>query len=341
MFNSICNFIKWKNRNLSFQSCRGKSFFTRAWSYDGSLSKIEFLVPLKDRWIVIDNVMSRTESGVNFLCGFPCEINNISPDAGIRFMRGILLALLFFSYVDTVVASQNRDFIAARKAFQTGNSKRLAINVPRLQGHILEPYVAYYQLQLQLDKTKSDKKAKIDINTVRRFFSRYQDSPLADRIRGEWLKILGKTHQWELFAKEYPDLIKEDTELSCYSLQQRLYINDSGALHDALPLWFNGQDMPESCTPLFESLIVAELLTEEDVWKRIRLALEEGNVGVAKHINQYLPKKRALSERKLNAATKNPLRYLGRHRKKIKTRADREVILFAMSRITSQWAGSG
>ena len=301
--------------------------------YDDSLSKTGVQAQLKGIWIATHNVISGTGSRVNLSCDFTFVPNVISPDMGIRFMRSILLVLLFLTYVDTVVASQDRDFIAARKAFQAGNSKRLAINVPRLQGHILEPYVAYYQLQLKFDKAKSDKKIKIDINEVKRFFSRYKDSRLADRIRGEWLKILGKTHQWELFAKEYPALIKEDTELSCYSLRQRLYVNDGDALHEALPLWFSGQDMPESCTPLFDSLIAAKLLTEEDVWKRIRMALEEGNVGVTKHINKYLPKKRALSERKLNAAARNPLRYLGRHRKKIKTRADREVILFAMLRL--------
>lgn len=271
--------------------------------------------------------------GVNLLCSFSCGLNFISPDMGIRFVRNILLVLLFLGYVDALAASQDPDFIAARKAFQMGDSKRLAIIFPRLKGHVLESYVDYYQLQLQLDRAKSDKKARVDTNAVRKFISRYQDSLLADRLLGEWLKILGKTHQWELFAKEYPALINEDTELSCYSLQQRLYINDSGALHDALPLWFNGQDMPKSCSPLFDSLIEAKLLTEEDVWQRIRLALEEGNVGVAKYINQYLPKKHALSERDLNDATENPLRYLGRHLKKIKTRADREVILFAMLRL--------
>lgn len=242
-------------------------------------------------------------------------------------MKNIFLVLLFLGYIGTLAASQDRDFITARKAFRAGNSARLAVEIPRLQGHVLESYAAYYQLSLQLEK------ADVGSDAVRKFLSRYQDSLLADNIRGEWLKILGKTHQWELFAEEYPALVNEDIELSCYSLQQRLYVNDSDALHDTLPLWFNEQDMPESCTPLFESLIAAELLTEENLWRRLRLALAVGNVGVAKHINQYLPKKQALNERKLNAATRNPLRYLGRHRKKIKTRADREVILFAMLRL--------
>ncbi|TFH12418.1 MAG: transglycosylase [Nitrosomonadales bacterium] len=242
-------------------------------------------------------------------------------------MKNIFLALLLFGYAGTLTASQDRDFITARNVFQAGNSTRLAAIAPRLKGHVLESYVAYYQLSLQLGNSN------VDANAVRRFLSRYQGSLLANRIRGEWLKILGETHQWELFAEEYPALVEEDTELSCYSLQQRLYINDSDALHDALPLWFNGQDMPESCAPLFDSLVAAELLTEEDVWWRIRLALEAGNVGVVKHINQYLPKKEALNERELDAATENPLRYLERHRENIKTHADREVALFAMLRL--------
>lgn len=272
-------------------------------------------------------------SGVNLLCVFPCGIKIISLDAGIRLMRNILLTLLFFGCVDIVAASQDLDFIAARKAFEAGNSKKLAIKIPRLRGHILESYGDYYQLQLQLDEVKSDKKIKVDITAVRKFLTSYQGSFLADRIRGQWLKILGETEQWKLFAKEYRSLIKEDAELSCYALQQRLYINDIGVRDDALSLWLNGKEMPESCMSLFDSLISAKLLTEEDVWKRIRLALEKGKVSVVKQINQYLPKKHALSERKLNSANKNPLRYLGRHRKKIKTRADREVILFAMFRL--------
>ena len=71
----------------------------------------------------------------------------------------------------------------------------------------------------------------------------------------------------------------------------------------------------------------------EDIWTRLRLALEAGNVGVAKRINQYLPESQALNERKLTAATENPLRYLEKHRNEIRTRADREIALFAILRL--------
>ncbi len=242
-------------------------------------------------------------------------------------MKNIFLVLLFLGCVGTLEASQDKDFIAARKAFQAGKPTRLAVEIPRLEGHILESYALYYQLNLQLEKQD------VDEDTVRKFLNRFQGSLLADKIRGVWLKKLGEEHQWELFAEEYPALVNKDVELSCYSLQQRLYVNDSDALYDAFPIWFNAQDMPESCTPLFDSIIAAKFLTEEDVWRRLRMALVAGNVGVAKHINQYLPKKQSLNERKLKSDARNPLRYLGKNRNKIKTRADREVLLFAMLRL--------
>ncbi len=240
-------------------------------------------------------------------------------------MKKFLPGLLLLIFTSTSAASQDDDFIAARQAFQAGNSAHLDTYAQRLQGHVLEPYVAYYQLRLQLEN--------MDTNAVKKFLSQYQGSALADRLRGEWLKTLGKKQQWELFAAEYPGLLNKDTELICYSLQQRLAANDSGALTEARPLWLNAHDLPTNCTPLFEALTAAELLTAEDVWMRLRLALAAGNVSVAKHINRYLLKDQALSERKLDDATSNPLRYLDKQRHEIKTRADREVALYAMLRL--------
>ena len=240
-------------------------------------------------------------------------------------MKKFLPGLLLLVFTGTAAASQDADFIAARQAFQAGNSARLDIHVRRLQGHVLEPYAAYYQLRLQLENVNAD--------AVKKFLSQYQDSSLADRLQGEWLKTLGKKQQWELFAAEYPALINKDTELICYSLQQRLAANDSAVLTEARPLWFNAHDLPTNCTPLFEALTVAGLLTEEDVWARLRLTLEAGNVSVAKHVNRYLPADQALNERKLDDATSNPLHYLDKQRHEIQTRADREVALYAMLRL--------
>jgi len=242
-------------------------------------------------------------------------------------MKRFLAGLFFATYAGAGVASAEDDFIAMRQAFQMGDSARVMSYAQRLQGHVLEPYAAYYQLRPQLENTVASADA------VKKFLFRYQDTPLADRLQGEWLKTLGKTQQWELFAEAYPALINRDTELTCYSLEQRLAASDLSAHNEARPLWFSARDLPESCTAVFDALVSAEVLTVEDIWTRLRLALEAGNVGVAKRINQYLPESQALNERKLTAATENPLRYLEKHRSEVRTRADREIALFAMLRL--------
>ena len=46
-------------------------------------------------------------------------------------------------------------------------------------------------------------------------------TPLADRLRVDWLKTLGKRGQWSTFAADYPPPAGEDVELACYGVQYR------------------------------------------------------------------------------------------------------------------------
>jgi len=91
--------------------------------------------------------------------------------------------------------------------------------------------------------------------------------------------------------------------------------------------------MPDSCTPVFIALISQNKITVEDIWTRIRLSLEAGQTGVARYINQHLPNNEALNIGNLNAAAQNPLRYIEAQKSKIKSHADREIILFALLRL--------
>ncbi len=254
-------------------------------------------------------------------------------------MKKYLSGLLLLLYVGTLsAASLDSDFIAARDAFRVGNSKLLTNHGKRLRYHVLAPYIDYYQLRLYLNT--------IDTNTIRKFLTRYEDSVLADRLRGQWLNLLGKNQQWNLFSEEYPKLVNTNTSLLCFTHQQRLDAKDKHALNNARSLWFTAYSMPDSCTPLFNTLIANGLVSVDDVWARIRLALEAGQTGVARYINRHIPDNQALNIDKLNAAAKNPLHYLKKQNNKIKTRADREIALFALlsllrndtNRAYAQWS---
>ena len=237
-------------------------------------------------------------------------------------MKNFLAGCLLLSHIGILAAGQEDVFRAAHEAYRAGKVDRLAVHAKRLQNHVLTPYVDYYQLSLQLNDT--------DTKKVRAFLLRYKGSYIADRLRGEWLHILGKNQQWDIFAEEYPLLVKSNNALLCYSLQQRLAAKEDAALIEARPLWFVEYSMPESCTLIFDALIASGLILVEDIWTRIRMALAAGHTGVAKYINRHLPSNQTLNISKLNTAAKNPLRYLGQQQNNIKTRSDREIALYAL-----------
>lgn len=240
-------------------------------------------------------------------------------------MRKYLTGLLLVIYVGTLSASQDSDFLAARKAFQAGNSKLLAEYADRLTDHALVPYVDYYQLRSILRTT--------DISNIRNFLLRHEGTLVADRLRSDWLKILGKNQQWQFFDVEYPLLVNKDTELSCYVYQRWLNAKDKEVLQAIRDVWLTANNMPESCTPVFNSLIASGQISVEDIWTRIRLALEEGQTTLAKQVSRYLPGNETLNITELSAADKNPLRYLDAQKNQAKTRSDREIILFALLRL--------
>ena len=85
-------------------------------------------------------------------------------------------------------------FLAARDAARAGDAKRLEQIAPRFQDHLLEPYVQYWRLQANLKIREPEE--------IRAYLAANRDTPLADYLRRDWLKLLGKNEQWALFDVE-------------------------------------------------------------------------------------------------------------------------------------------
>lgn len=221
--------------------------------------------------------------------------------------------------------SQDEDFLAAREAFRVGDGRKLDLYAQRLKGYVLEPYVTYWQLRVRLEDS--------DPADLRAFMSDHRDSPLSERLRHDWLKLLGKKQQWDLFDAEFPQLTRDNIEITCYSLQSRLRSAATEALAEARALWFVGRESPESCTPLFTTLVAGKQLTPDDVWMRIRLALEAGQVGLARRAAEFLPRAQGPDSRVLSAIASNPRGHLEKKNLDFKTRAGRETTMFAVHRL--------
>lgn len=240
--------------------------------------------------------------------------------------RLLLLILAACAAAAGTAAAQNLDdaFLAARDAARAGDARKLEQLAPRFQGHLLEPYVQYWRLKARLDK--------LEAAEIRGWLAANTDTPLSDYLRRDWLKQLGKNGQWESFGMDLPALVNEDLETTCYALQARAR-TDSTALREARPLWFVAQNLPQSCDPLFEELLRSQQLSTEDVWARLRLALEAGQTGLAGRVAESLPRGQGPDGRLLALIAGNPAGHLADNRIDVKSRGGREAAMFAVHRL--------
>lgn len=219
-------------------------------------------------------------------------------------------------------------FLAARDAFRTGDSAKVDALYPRLSSTLYEPYVAYYALHMHLSTANPE--------VIRKFLARPADSPVYDKLRGEWLKQLADNQQWDAFTDEYPHLAHEDSELLCDSLEARRMVQPRGAMIEARRLWSTGEADPEDCMPMFDAALAAGFIGENDVWVRIRKALEAGNVTLAKEFATRLPAQYAPFSPMLDQAYANPGNFLAAANLAQAGPAERLVALFALRRLAKQ-----
>lgn len=241
-------------------------------------------------------------------------------------MKFVLLLLL--ALPASVLADQESDFRAAREALRAGNMSRLDAVAERLKDTPLEPYITYYQLRLRWSTQANPQ--------IKAFLARTDESPVVDQFRGEWLKYLGKRESWEEFAEEYSHLLTTDDELVCYSQQLRLKTDVSGALAETRKLWLRSEELPESCTPLFDEAMKQGVIGETEVWQRMRLALESGNTTLAKQLIKHLPKAQVFPAAELTVAASNPRRYLDKTPFENAGTGRRMTALFALLRLARQ-----
>jgi len=234
-------------------------------------------------------------------------------------------ALIVLAAMPAAVAQSDKDFLEARTAFEIGDRIRLDALAPKLADHVLAPYVEYWQRKLNLDNATDAE--------IYAYLARWSKTPLADRLRVDWLKSLGKRGQWATFGALYPLPSAEDTELACYGIQYRRQRDGNAPLADAKPLWFTGQSTPDACEPLFAALIAGNELTADDRRTRFRLAAEAGNARLAQTIAVDLPPEERITVREFAHVDANPGAALSHGIEfRWKDRAGANLALYALER---------
>ena len=240
----------------------------------------------------------------------------------IRFtLRLALLALLAVLAASPALASVESSFQAAREAYQKGRMDRFNAHAAKIPSdHLLAPYIQFWRL-----KSNSP-----GIDEQLAFIARNPDSHLADRLRTDLARQFGHNENWPAFREQFQSLVKPDQELQCFDLRARLGEGSKEAEKDAIALWRTPRDLPSACDPVFAVLSERGTLTAEEHFIRLRLALDTGNLRLARELNGRLPAGTGMDADALGRAQKGDERLLAAPGER---RGQREAALFALTQI--------
>ena len=252
---------------------------------------------------------------------------SVSP-AGAKSLAGAAMATPQWSAGD-------RDVIAARAAFERRDIKSLATLKDRLNAptasHPLALYAQYWWLSANLAQAGAF--AVSNAAEIRTFLAANPNSVLADGLRRDWLKILGKLDQWELFTTEAPLLNSEDAEITCHQWRNRLSRNDRDVMTEAKAFWTAARAAPSACDGVFARLFAEKTLSSSDGWLRVRTFLENNQLADARRSAALIPNVPASFERDTANVGQNPSQFLQREKLQVASQGSVELFLFAFTRL--------
>jgi soluble lytic murein transglycosylase len=187
---------------------------------------------------------------------------------------------LFLTAGETSAADARADFLAAEAMLESGDRVGFERLADELRDYPLSPYLRFEDLMGRLAGAEPDE--------VRGFLRDHGDTPLADRLRRAWLQKLADQDRWSAYADVYvPD---DSPERRCHYLNALIQTGRVDvAFSQTEGIWLSGQSRPAACDPLFDAWRDAGHLVPELVWRRIALAMERGNVRLARYLGRYLP----------------------------------------------------
>lgn len=148
----------------------------------------------------------------------------------------------------------------------------------------------YYQYQDVLKAIARDD----DLAPAQFLAQQRTDNAMAERVRNNWLKRLGRRGNWAQFQQQYPLLSKSgiDQETQCFA--ETAQLNHASAQNQlAKELMNDKAGFTTGCNRLIAQAASLNQFKEQAVWERVRLLLSKNQVTDARRlasaINQPLP----------------------------------------------------
>ena len=256
-------------------------------------------------------------------------------NSGMNCFRAFLLAPLLLA--PHLVHGNDAALKDAAEGFRLGDLRRVNAAVPQTRGDVLEGYVDYWSLRLQLDN------ASIGAD-VERFLQKHSGEFVADRLRVDWLKQLGKTGNWDGFAKVSNGFDTDDSEVTCYRTTLAGKTATQAALSAPRGVWEDR--LTESCADAFSALARHGQVNADDALWRFRTTADGGTFLAGARAAEGLSADNRPSTEALQRAHSSPESYLNAGLA-WSSRAHRQAGLYALTKLArsdvakarSVWSG--
>ena len=180
--------------------------------------------------------------------------------------------------VPAAAQTVNDDVIVEmQQAFRKRDKNKLTQLLPAARGNTLEPWAAYWELRARLQEATKDE--------VQAFLTRWAGTYQEDRMRNDWLRLLGQRRDWSNFDAMYPAFrMGDDRELRCYAAVIDLAKGKLTAQQVAgvKTDWLAQRDSEDGCNLAAAELYSAGKLGADDAWRRARMTMENGRSRAAR-----------------------------------------------------------
>ncbi|MBC6413756.1 MAG: lytic transglycosylase domain-containing protein [Chromatiales bacterium] len=173
-------------------------------------------------------------------------------------------------------------YLKTEQALKQGQRNRFLQFQNSLRNYPLYPYLLYTDMRKRF--------AYLQPETIDDFLSRYDNTPIADKLRYKWLQYLAAKNNKQLFARYYRNNKQYlNNELMCFYAQSLLHAKRVTELRDLTrQLWLVDFSQPTECDPIFQWGKKTKVIDQNLIWQRIILVVKNNNIGLADYLARQL-----------------------------------------------------
>lgn len=236
---------------------------------------------------------------------------------------------------EAVRADQRDMFLQAERLIERRQFTQAREKMLQLSDYPLLPYLEVALLEQNFSLANEP--------VVLEFFNEFTGTPAERQLRTAWLQYLVRRNDGERFLRDYR--WQNSTHLQCFYLREKYRalqreIRDGASdgilepfWNEVSDQWRHGRSLPSACDPVFAAWANAGQRTDQIVWERILLALNERQQGLARYLTRFMDDEtRYLADlmRRVHA-TPNTIRRFQEFPGK--DEREREIVLYGLNRI--------